>query len=449
MNPLARLKSRTVHDDDTNWERPGPTRDELRRDVIGVLIFALVSAFALELTRGFGMVEDDNHPVWVQHAVLALMIVPLVLRRKYPILVMLAMSALFIGLSLLSPLVSLQLSYQVAYFASLYSAIAWAKDRRMLWLGIAVVVAAMTLWLILALTVANTFDGVLAQSADNPDFGGGILDPLASVALYNFLVNFAYFGGAILAGLTSWRNALQRTQLAEQSAKITRQADELARRAVVEERLRIARELHDVVAHHVSVIGVQAGAARRVIDKRPDVAVESLRTIEQASRQAVTDMRNLLGVLRSESAELGDTDDDGGRRPEPGLDDLEELARQHQELGLTVQFGTVEDIPGALAEVSAPLALSLFRTAQESLANVRRHSTAGAAVMTLRTGLVGDQRWVELETVDNGMPRPTSERGSGFGLQGIRERVALHRGTAEIGPRSDGGWRVRARFLMH
>ncbi|MHA7141730.1 MULTISPECIES: sensor histidine kinase [unclassified Arthrobacter] len=448
MNLLARLKSQTVGDHDNNWERPGPTKDELRRDVIGVVIFALVSAFALELTRGFGMVEEDNHPVWVQHGVLALMIVPLVLRRKYPVLVMLAMSALFIGLSLLSPLVSLQLSYQVAYFASLYSAIAWAKDRRMLWLGIAVVVAAMALWLILALTVANTFDGVLAQSEDNPDFVGGILDPLASVALYNFLVNFAYFGGAILAGMTSWRNALQRTQLAEQAAEITRQADELARRAVVEERLRIARELHDVVAHHVSVIGVQAGAARRVIEKRPEVAVESLRTIEQASRQAVTDMRNLLGVLRSESTDLGDTDD-GGRRPEPGLDDLEALARQHRELGLTVKFGMVEDIPGALARVSAPLALSLFRTAQESLTNVRRHSTAGSAVMTLRTGLVGDQRWVELETVDNGMPRPKSEPGSGFGLQGIRERVALHRGTAEIGPRSEGGWRVRARFLVH
>ncbi|MBG6181079.1 sensor histidine kinase [Arthrobacter sp. CAN_A1] len=448
MTLLARLKSQTIDNGDNNWERPGPTRDELRRDVIGVILFALVSAFALELTRGFGMVAEDSHPAWVQHGVLALMIVPLVLRRKYPVMVMLVMSALFIGLSLLSPMVSLQLSYQVAYFASLYSAIAWAKDRRMLWVGIAVVVAAMTLWLILALTVANTFDSVLAQTEDNPDFTGGILDPLTSVAVYNFLVNFAYFGGAILAGMSSWRNALQRTQLAGQAEQITHQAGELARRAVVEERLRIARELHDVVAHHVSVIGVQAGAARRVIDRKPDVAVESLRTIEQASRQAVTDMRNLLGVLRSGTSELGDTDD-GGRRPEPGLDDLEDLARQHRDLGLPVNFSRVEDAPGALASVSAPLALSLFRTAQESLTNVRRHSTAGSVMMTLRTGRAGDQRWVELETVDNGMPRPTAESGSGFGLQGIRERVALHRGTAEIGPRSEGGWRVRARFLLH
>ncbi|NOJ59664.1 histidine kinase [Arthrobacter sp. 260] len=448
MNLLAWLRLHTVDSDDNRWERPGPTREELRRDVLGVLVFALVSAFTLELTRGFGMVTEDSHPVWVQHLVLAGMILPLVLRRKYPVIVMLVMSTLFILLSLLSPLVSLQLSYQVAYFASLYSAVAWARDRRTLWICTTVVVVAMTLWIILGLTVANTFDGILAQYEDNPEFTGGIFEPLTSVALYNFVVNFAYFGGAILAGMSSWRNALQRTQLAEQAVLLSEQAEELARRAVVEERLRIARELHDVVAHHVSVIGVQAGAARRVIDKRPDVAVESLRTIEQASRQAVTDMRNLLGVLRSESAEPG-TANDGGRRPEPGLDDLEELARQHRELGLTVSFGRVEDIPGALAEISAPLALSLFRTAQESLTNVRRHSTAGSAVMTLRTGRAGEQRWVELETVDNGMPRATSETGSGFGLQGIRERVALHRGTAEIGPRSEGGWRVRARFLLH
>ncbi|WP_051479199.1 histidine kinase [Arthrobacter sp. H5] len=448
MNLPVWLKSHTPDAGESRWERPGPTADQQRRDVIGVVIFLLISALALELSRGFGSMAEEDSPIWLQHAVLALMILPLVLRRKYPVIVMLVMSALFIGLSLWIPLLSVQISYQAAYFASLYSAVAWAKDRRTLWLGTAVVVLAMALWVILALTVANTYDGLLEQAREGDETYRGILDPLTSVSLYNVIVNFAYFGGAILAGMSSWRNALQRTQLAGQSEQIARQSAELARRAVIEERLRIARELHDVVAHHVSVIGVQAGAARRVMDKRPDVAAESLRTIEQASRQAVTDMRNLLGVLRSETGVLTETDD-GGRRPEPGLDDLEELARQHRELGLRVSFDRVEDVPGALAQVSAPLALSLFRTAQESLTNIRRHSTAGSAVMTLRTGLSGEQRWVELETVDNGRPRPRAESGSGFGFQGIRERVALHRGTAEIGPRSDGGWRVRARFLLH
>ncbi|WP_299168056.1 sensor histidine kinase [uncultured Arthrobacter sp.] len=447
LNILNRLTP-GMEAEESRWERPGPTAEQLRRDVTGVVVFFLVSAVTLELSRGVGAMAEERSPIWLQHAVLALMIFPLVFRRRFPVAVMLVMSALFIILSLWIPALSLQLSYQVAYFASLYSAVAWAKDRRVLWLGTTVVVVAMTLWLILSLTVSNTYDGLLEQVSEGDETWRGILDTLTSAALYNFIVNFAYFGGAILAGMSSWRNALQRTQLAEQAAQIARQSAELARRAVIEERLRIARELHDVVAHHVSVIGVQAGAARRVMDRKPEVAAESLRTIEQASRQAVTDMRNLLGVLRSEAA-TQDTDDDGGRHPEPGLADIEVLAKSELDGGLDVAFARVEDAPGALDEVSAPLALSLYRTAQESLTNVRRHSTASAAVMTLRTWCTDGERWVELETVDNGRPRQHVEAGSGYGLQGIRERAALHRGTVEIGPRSDGGWRVRARFLLH
>lgn len=446
LNLLSRLLPATGTEE-SRWERPSPTQEQLRRDVIGVVIFFVISAVALELSRGVGAMAEERSPIWLQHLVLGFMIFPLVFRRRFPVAVMLVMSALFIILALWIPPLSIQLSYQVAYFASLYSAVAWAKDRRVLWLGTTVVVVAMTLWLILSLTVSNTFDGMLERVSEGDETWRGILDPLTSAALYNFIVNFAYFGGAILAGLSSWRNALQRTQLAQQAEQIAHQSAELARRAVIEERLRIARELHDVVAHHVSVIGVQAGAARRVMDRKPEVAAESLRTIELASRQAVTDMRNLLGVLRSDTTVEG-ADDDGGRHPEPGLPDIGALAELQREFGLDVTFSRIEDVPGALEDVSAPLALSLYRTAQESLTNVRRHSTASAAVMTLRTGQTGEQRWVELETVDNGRPRPRAEPGSGFGLQGIRERVALHRGAAEIGPRADGGWRVRARFLL-
>ncbi|RJU02374.1 sensor histidine kinase [Arthrobacter frigidicola] len=430
------------------WERPGPTRDQQRRDAVGVLIFILVSAVALELSRGAGAMAEERSPIWLQHVVLALMIVPLMLRRRFPVAVMLAMSALFIALGLWIPVLSLQLSFQVAYFASLYSAVAWAKDRRVLWLGTTVVVVAMALWLILALTVSSTFDGLIESIEEGDETSRGILDPLTSIALYNSIVNIAYFGGAILVGLSSWRNALQRAQLAEQAERIARQSAELARRAVIEERLRIARELHDVVAHHVSVIGVQAGAARRVLDRKPEAAAEALHTIEQVSRQAVTDMRGLLGVLRSGTLDEGPPENEG-RHPEPGLADLDALARSQRAFGLEVDFTRVEDVPGALEEVSAPLALSVYRTAQESLTNIRRHSTASAAVLTLRTGRSGEQRWVELETVDNGRPRRYAESGAGYGLQGVRERVAMHRGTAEIGPRSNGGWRVRARFLLH
>ena len=435
--------------EESRWERPGPTRDQQRGDVVGVLIALLVSAVALELSRGVGAMAGERSPIWLQHLVLAVMILPLVFRRRYPVAVMLVMSALFIALGLWIPTLSLQISFQAAYFASLYSAVAWAKDRRVLWLGTTVVVVSMALWLILALTVSTAYDGLLERFEEGDETWRGVLEPLTSLALYNSLLNIAYFGGAILIGMAAWRNALQRAQLAEQAEQITHQAAELARRAVIEERLRIARELHDVVAHHVSLIGVQAGAARRVMDRKPEVAAESLRVIEGASRQAVTDMRNLLGVLRSDTLVEGTEGEEGGRHPEPGFEDIGALVAHQREFGLTVDFAQVEDNPGDLAEVRPPLSLSLYRTAQESLTNIRRHSTASAAVLTLRTGRSGAQRWVELETVDNGRPRTHRESGSGYGLQGIRERVALHRGSAEIGPRPDGGWRVRARFLLH
>ena len=438
--------------DEANWERPGPSGNELRRDALGVVVFLFIGALAMELSRGFGALTEDGHPIWLQHLVLALMISPLVLRRKYPVAVMLLMSAAFIGLGLWIPVISLQMSFQVAYFASLYSAVAWARNRRVLWLGTTVVVLAMTLWLILGLTVANTYDEMIARATEELDGAATLLEPLTSVAIYYFIINFAYFGGAILAGLTSWRKALQRTQLAEQGEQIRHQAAELARRAVVDERLRIARELHDVVAHHIAVVGVHAGAARRVLTKKPEAAIEPLRVIESTSRQAVTDMRNLLGVLRTETAVIAVDQQDGAavRGPEPGLDDIEALAEENRALGLRVILNRVEDQPGDLETIPAPLALSIYRTAQESLTNVRRHSTSGTAKMTLRTGRSGGQRWVELETLDDGRPRPgAAPASSGYGLQGIRERVALHRGMAEIGPRAETGWRVRARFNLN
>ncbi len=448
MQRLMRRVLPATGSEEGRWERPGPTRDQLRWDILGVIIALAISSIALELSRGVGMMAGEHSPTWLQHLVLALMLLPLVLRRRYPVAVMLVMSALFIVLSLWVPALSIQLSFQAAYFASLYSAVAWAKDRRTLWLGTTVVVAAMALWLILALTVSTTYDGLLERIQDGDGTSRGLLDPLTSLALYNSIINIAYFGGAILIGMSAWRNAFKSARIAEQAEQITRQSAELARRAVIEERLRIARELHDVVAHHVSVIGVQAGAARRVMDRKPEVAAESLRVIEGASRQAVKDMRNLLGVLRSDTLVEGLQNDEGGRHPEPGLECIEELVAHQREYGLNVEFTQVEEVPGDLAEVAAPLSLSLYRTAQESLTNIRRHSTASTAVLTLRTGRSGAQHWVELETVDNGRPRTHAESGTGYGLQGVRERVALHRGTAEIGPRSDGGWRVRARFLL-
>ncbi|MCQ1999818.1 sensor histidine kinase [Arthrobacter zhaoxinii] len=438
---LTRLPWRTGED----WERPGPTRDQQRHDVVGTLVLLLASAFILEVSRGIGALAGETEPIWIQHLALALIILPLVVRRRYPVAVMLVCSAVFLGLGLLVPMVATQMTFQAAYFASLYTAVAWAKDRRMLWLGTTVVIAVMALWVILSFTVSSSYDGMLERITEGDDTYRGFLPPLVSLALYNLAINAAFFGGAIMFGMSAWRSAHQRELLVRQSAQLELQATELARQAVLDERLRIARELHDVVAHHISVIGVQAGAARRVLEKKPEATAGALQTIEASSREAVEQMRSLLGVLRA-GEDPGPESDGGARRsPEPGLADLPELVQEQP--GLSVSYHRSEDAPGALDRVPAPMGLSIYRTVQESLANVRRHSTAGAAVVALRTGTTETgNRWVEVETVDNGRPRAGDTAGSGFGIRGIRERADLHGGIAEIGPRSGGGWRVRVRF---
>ncbi|MEB7504420.1 sensor histidine kinase [Arthrobacter koreensis] len=437
------------HSED-DWERPAPGPDGYRRDVIGVAVALLLSAVMLEFMRGFAFGGEDSANAWVQHLVQASIFVILLFRRRFPIATMLLGSTAFIVVGVTFPPISQTLGFQAAYFASLYSAAAWARNRRVLWLAVTVVVTAMFLWIVLGFTLSNSYDEILKTFSLDSNEPMGLFPPVTSYVLYSFMLNAAYFGGALMFGMNSWRSAHQREQLAEQAVQLEAQAADLARKAVIEERLRIARELHDVVAHHISVIGIQAGAARRVLEKKPDAAAGALQTIEASSRDAVAEMRSLLGVLRSSDAE---TDGPVQRQPEPGLDEIPQLLEDYRHNGLDVKFHRAEHEPGVLENLSAPLALSVYRTIQESLANIRRHSTAGSAVVALRSGSTpaGPDspalRWVEVETVDDGRPRQGTG-GTGYGLRGIRERAALHGGITDIGPRDGGGWRVRVRFTL-
>lgn len=433
-----------------DWERPAPGPEGYRRDIIGVGIALLLSAVMLEFMRGFAFGDGDIGNRWVQHLVQSSIFVFLVFRRRFPIVVMLLSSATFVIVGITMPPISQTIGFQAAYFTSLYSAVAWARNRRALWLSVTVVVAAMFLWIIVGFTLSSSYDEILQTFNMSSNDPVGLFAPLTSYVLYSFMLNAAYFGGAIMFGWNSWRSAHQREQLADQAVQLEAQAADLARKAVIEERLRIARELHDVVAHHISVIGIQAGAARRVLEKRPDAAAGALQTIESSSRDAVAEMRSLLGVLRSSDAE---TDGPAQREPEPGLEEIPQLLADYRSNGLDVKFHRAEHEPGVVENLSAPLALSVYRTIQESLANIRRHSTAGSAVVALRSGSTPagpdspPLRWVEVETVDDGRPRQGTG-GTGYGLRGISERAALHGGITDIGPRDGGGWRVRVRFTL-
>jgi signal transduction histidine kinase len=208
--------------------------------------------------------------------------------------------------------------------------------------------------------------------------------------------------------------------------------DEAARRAVSEEQARVARELHDVIAHTVSVIVVQAAAADEVFDEHPDQARGALRSIEQAGRDAMAELRRVLGAVRPEtSAEPAP--------PQPGLDRLDDLAAPLRAGGLQV----VVRREGPLAALPAGIELSAYRIVQEALTNTLRHARATRAEVTLRYGVDA----LDVDVRDDGRAAPAVEGANGgHGLAGMRERAALLGGTLEAGRLPRGGYRVHARL---
>jgi signal transduction histidine kinase len=212
----------------------------------------------------------------------------------------------------------------------------------------------------------------------------------------------------------------RRAELAE------RERDLATREAVVEERARIARELHDAIAHHVSMMVVQAGAERRVLDGGSGSTREVLQTIEQIGRSALTEMRRLVGMLRSRDDPLS---------PQPSLADLPRLVTQMSEAGLPVEL----DIDGERRELPLGVELSAYRIVQEALTNALKH--AGDARARVRVCYAPDS--LELEIVDDGAGASADVPSGGHGLAGMRERVALYGGRLDAGRRPSGGFAVR------
>ncbi len=211
--------------------------------------------------------------------------------------------------------------------------------------------------------------------------------------------------------------------LEERAASLEREREHLARIAVADERASIARELHDVVAHSLAVMIVQADGGRYAFDPDPARARQALNTVADTGREALEDMRRLVGVLR------GSAQDAEERR----RDTLPELIQRARAAGLSVSADHDE------VSLSPALELTVFRLVQESLTNVMRHAGPAATVsLTLRRK---DDR-VELEVVDDGVGE--AKPGAGHGLTGMRERVAVHSGQFEAGPLVTGGWRVFA-----
>ncbi|MBK3642079.1 sensor histidine kinase [Streptomyces sp. MBT33] len=212
----------------------------------------------------------------------------------------------------------------------------------------------------------------------------------------------------------------------EQWARDRAERAQAARRRADEERLRIARELHDVLAHSISVINVQAGVGLALLDTDPEQARAALTTIKAASKEALGEVRQVLDTLR--------TPGDAPRAPAPGLDRLPELVQQAASAGLTV------DVEGAPPRLAPGTDLAAFRIVQEALTNVVRHSGSRHA----RVHVGHDSAALRLQIDDDGPATGADAGGSGNGLAGMRERAAALGGTIEAGPRPDGGFRVLA-----
>jgi signal transduction histidine kinase len=250
--------------------------------------------------------------------------------------------------------------------------------------------------------------------------------------------NMGFLAAAWLLGHFVGVRRLYVLQLEERTAELEQAREELARRAVVEERLRLARELHDVVAHAMSVIAIQSGVGAHVAGTQPKEAAKALVAIEVTSRGALEELRRLLGVLRQADEPQGDL------APVPGLADLDGLLAEVGKAGLAVEL----QVNGTRPPLPAGVDLSAYRIVQEALTNVVKH--AGPAHAQVVVGY-RDQE-IRVEVTDDGRGAVTSvgdgRVGSGHGLIGMRERVAACGGDLEVGPRPGGGFRVAARLPL-
>ena len=241
-----------------------------------------------------------------------------------------------------------------------------------------------------------------------------------------------------VAGRALRSRLLLARELAEKAARLEADREERAARAVADERARIARELHDVVAHSLTVMVIQAGAARRLVDRDPERVVEAAATIRRMGREALDEMRRLVGVLADEPGAPG-------LAPQPTMADLDSLVERARGAGLDVQL----DVRGERAELPAGVDLSAYRVVQEALTNTVRHAGARRATVTVN---YGDEE-LQLRVSDDGCgpaaaPDARAVPSGGHGLFGMRERVTLYGGELHAGEREGGGFEVRARFPL-
>jgi signal transduction histidine kinase len=366
------------------------------------LLAALIALFdvLIFVSRAAIPAQPVPEPWFVTLPVIAGVVVPIVFRRKYPLIAAYVTTAVGIGHSLLEIGVASLITICIA----LYTLVAYVGRRQA----------------ILYFAV-NEVISLVQTPWQLPQ------EWISTLIFLNLALAFSWVLGEFVGARRAYHAELeQRLRLLET------ERDQQARIAVAEERARIARELHDVVAHAVSVMVVQADGAAYAVHGQPELAERAVKTISSTGREALTELRRLLGVLRSEQA-------GGERAPQPGTQSLSDLAARVRAVGLPVQL----DIVGNVDDLPAGVGLGIYRIVQEALTNSLKHAGPGTSA-TVRVARVGDR--VDLTITDDGHRTSRSLVGvsGGNGLIGMRERALVFGGTLEAGPRDSGGWQVRA-----
>jgi len=342
---------------------------------------------------------------WAAYALTGALVAPLALRRRWPTAVFGAIAAA----ALVQFAAGLRLGADVALLIALYSVAAHATRARLL-----ACFAVLQAGIVLVAVRWSVYEARLY-----------VLGLLTSIAV----------AGAVLGANARTRRQYVRS-IVDRAERLERERDQQGQLAAAAERTRIARELHDIVAHNLTVMTALADGAGFAARSDPARAAETMATVSSTGRQALAEMRRLLGVLR---------DGDGGAvlAPQPGLAQLDELLEQVRGAGLPVAL-RVEGTPRALG---AGVELTVYRLVQEALTNTLKHAGAGvSAALRLRY----EAGAIDVELTDDGAPAALAATATpaGAGLAGMRERVAVFGGAVDAGPLDAGGWRVHARLAV-
>jgi signal transduction histidine kinase len=378
----------------------------LRRYWFDALVVVGAIAGVLELAIGRNESDAPDLPLALSIPIEAALTLVLLARRRFPFA---APAGMLVAGGALSFIDGRLIPYTAAGFLAALAAcflLGILAERRQALLGLAIANAA-----------------VLIIVGNDPERASGdfVFIPLLFTAVW-------------LCALGFGRKLEQAREAEERAARLEREREEQARAAVAEERARIARELHDVVGHSVSVMTVQASGVRRLLRPEQEREREALLVVEQTGREALAEMRRLVGVLRrpEEAPALA---------PQPSLEHLDRLVEQAREAGLPVELR----VEGEPIELPAGLDLTAYRLVQEGLTNAIKHANATQAEVLVRYG----DGEVELQISDDGSGSSDGDvESGGHGLVGMRERVDVYGGELESGPRPDGGYALRARLPL-